>query len=85
MIMTKKTETLETLVDIILPTGAMGNIAGGYMAKKMGIPIGKLCAGTNINDISHRVIESGKFHKSEQMEKTLSDAINIQVVSNIYA
>ncbi len=52
-----------TLVDIILPTGAMGNIAGGYMAKKMGLPIGKLCAGVNINDITHRVIESGQFHK----------------------
>jgi len=71
------------LVDIILPTGAMGNIAGGYMAKKMGLPIGKLCAGVNINDISHRVIESGKFYKSDKMEKTLSDAINIQVVRSI--
>jgi threonine synthase len=69
------------MVDIILPTGAMGNIAGGYMAKNMGVPIGKLCAGVNINDISHRVIDSGKFYKSERMEKTLSDAINIQVVS----
>ena len=46
-------EILETLVDIILPTDAMGNIASGYMTKKkMSIPIGKLCAGTNINDIS---------------------------------
>jgi len=71
-----------TLVDIILPTGAMGNIAGGYMAKKMGLPIGKLCAGVNINDISHRVIESGQFYKSDRMEKTLSDAINIQVPYN---
>ena len=71
------------MVDIILPTGAMGNIAGGYMAKKMGLPIGKLCAGVNINDISHRVIESGKFYKSDKMEKTLSDAINIQVVRSI--
>lgn len=70
----------ETLVDIILPTGAMGNIAGGYMAKKMGLPIGKLCAGVNINDITHRAIANGKFHRSERMEKTLSDAINIQVV-----
>lgn len=61
----------------------MGNIAGGYMAKKMGLPIGKLCAGVNINDISHRVIESGKFYKSDKMEKTLSDAINIQVVRSI--
>jgi len=69
-------------VDIIVPTGAMGNIAGAYMAKKMGVPIGTLCAGVNINDISHRVIQSGKFHKSARMEKTLSEAINIQVPYN---
>ncbi len=61
----------------------MGNIAGGYMAKKMGLPIGTLCAGVNINDITHRVIDGGKFHKSERMEKTLSDAINIQVVRTL--
>jgi len=32
-----------------LPTGAMGNMTGGYMSKQMGIPIEKLCAGVNIN------------------------------------
>ena len=68
-------------IDIILPTGAMGNIAGGYMAKKMGVPIGQLCAAVNINDITHRAFSRGEFHKSARMEKTLSDAINIQVVS----
>mmetsp|Transcript_14140 Transcript_14140/g.17166 ORF Transcript_14140/g.17166 Transcript_14140/m.17166 type:complete len:509 (+) Transcript_14140:181-1707(+) len=69
-------------VDIILPTGAMGNIAGGYMAKKMGVPIGKLCAGVNSNDITHRVITTGEFHKSSEMLRTLSEAINIQVPYN---
>jgi len=72
---------LETL-DFILPTGAMGNIAGGYMAKKMGIPIGYLCACVNVNDITHRVIETGQFHKSPTMIKTLSEAINIQIPYN---
>jgi len=71
-----------TLVDIIIPTGAMGNIAGGYIAKKMGVPIGILCVGVNINDISHQAIQTGKFHKSACMEKTLSEAINIQVPYN---
>lgn len=69
-------------VDVVLPTGAMGNMAGGFMAKKMGVPIGKLCAGVNVNDITHRAIQKGEFHKSAKMEKTLSDAINIQVPYN---
>jgi threonine synthase len=72
----------KTVVDIVLPTGAMGNMAGGFMAKKMGVPIGKLCAGVNVNDITHRVIQKGEFYKSVKMEKTLSDAINIQVPYN---
>lgn len=71
---------IDVVVDIVLPTGAMGNIAGGYMAKNMGVPIGMLCAGTNVNDITYRVMQTGEFHKSESMKKTLSDAINIQVV-----
>eukprot|EP00584_Thalassiosira_punctigera_P007741 CAMPEP_0172530904 /NCGR_PEP_ID=MMETSP1067-20121228/4506_1 /TAXON_ID=265564 ORGANISM="Thalassiosira punctigera, Strain Tpunct2005C2" /NCGR_SAMPLE_ID=MMETSP1067 /ASSEMBLY_ACC=CAM_ASM_000444 /LENGTH=456 /DNA_ID=CAMNT_0013315209 /DNA_START=17 /DNA_END=1384 /DNA_ORIENTATION=+ len=69
------------LIDMVIPTGAMGNITGGYMAKKMGVPIGMLCAGVNINDITHRVIENGQFHR-KKIEKTLSDAINIEVPYN---
>ena len=36
-------------IDMVLPTGAMGNLTGAYMAKQMGIPIGKLYCGVNIN------------------------------------
>eukprot|EP00929_Paragymnodinium_shiwhaense_P015452 TRINITY_DN123547_c0_g1_i1.p1 TRINITY_DN123547_c0_g1~~TRINITY_DN123547_c0_g1_i1.p1 ORF type:complete len:504 (+),score=132.67 TRINITY_DN123547_c0_g1_i1:149-1660(+) len=70
-------------VDIVLPTGAMGNIAAGFMSKRMGLPLGKLVAGVNTNDITHRTFAAGTFHRSEQMEKTLSDAINIQVPYNM--
>mmetsp|Transcript_16985 Transcript_16985/g.30758 ORF Transcript_16985/g.30758 Transcript_16985/m.30758 type:complete len:312 (+) Transcript_16985:746-1681(+) len=69
-------------VDMVVPTGAMGNIVGGYMAKKMGVPIGRLCAGTNINDIVYRVMHTGQFHRSNRMERTLSEAINIQLPYN---
>lgn len=72
--------TTDVKIDFVVPTGAMGNIVGGYMAKKMGIPIGKLCVGTNINDITYRVMQTGEFYKSERMERTLSEAINIQLV-----
>jgi threonine synthase len=68
-------------IDIILPTGAMGNIAGGEIARRMGLPIRKYCLAVNANDITHRVMQTGQFHKSDAMIKTLSDAINIQLVS----
>lgn len=72
-----------TLVDVIVPSGALGNLAAAYMAKKMGLPLGRLVAATNINDITHRTISAGEFHRSESMEKTLSDAINIQQPYNM--
>ncbi|KAL9181169.1 hypothetical protein ACHAXT_009974 [Thalassiosira profunda] len=68
-------------IDMVIPTGAMGNLTGGYMAKQMGVPIGMLCAGVNINDITHRVMERGEFHR-RKIKQTLSDAINIEVPYN---
>lgn len=70
-------------VDIVVPCGALGNLAAGYMAREMGLPLRGLIAGVNSNDITHRTIAKGEFHRSERMEKTLSDAINIQVPYNM--
>jgi threonine synthase len=72
----------ETPIDVVLPTGAMGNAVGGCMAKKMGVPFGTFSAAVNVNDITHRVIQTGKFHKSDSMIMTLSEAINIQLPYN---
>jgi threonine synthase len=70
------------MIDIILPTGAMGNIVAGYMSQLMGLPIRTLVAAVNINDIMYQTINYGTFHKSARMERTLSEAINIQVPYN---
>lgn len=70
-------------VDFILPTGAMGNVAAGYMAQRMGLPIRKFVLAVNVNDITHRVVQTGAFHAHDVMHKTLSDAINIQVPYNM--
>mmetsp|Transcript_100921 Transcript_100921/g.323921 ORF Transcript_100921/g.323921 Transcript_100921/m.323921 type:complete len:502 (+) Transcript_100921:66-1571(+) len=70
-------------VDIVVPSGALGNLVAGYMSKQMGLPIRRLVAATNTNDITHRTFNAGNFHRSERMEKTLSDAINIQVPYNM--
>jgi len=67
---------------MIVPTGAMGNIAGGYMAKCMGVPIGTLTASVNINDTTHVAIQDGVFARTPTMHKTISEAINIQLPYN---
>jgi len=65
-------------LDIVVPTGAMGNLAAGYMVKKMGVPIGRLVAAVNSNDVTHRIFATGQFVSLPQMNKTMSEAINIQ-------
>merc|ERR1719379_2597539 len=74
---------LGTLIDIAVPSGALGNLTAAYMAKHMGLPLRQLVAATNANDITHRTITTGKFHRADVMEKTMSEAINIQVPYNM--
>jgi len=41
-------------LDVVVPTGAMGNIVAAYISKKCGLPLHFLCASVNDNDITHR-------------------------------
>jgi hypothetical protein len=76
-------KTQDLVVDVVMPTGAMGNMVAGYMAKGMGLPLGTLASGVNINDITYRVTRTGHFHKNPIMHRTLSEAINIQLVRTV--
>ena len=54
----------------------MGNLGAGYMCACMGVPLGKFVAGVNVNDITHRLFQTGAFHRAETMHRTLSEAIS---------
>ena len=66
---------------ISVPTGNFGDVYAGYIAKQMGLPIGKLIVATNQNDILHRAISNGDY-KSNKVQETLSPSMDIQVASN---
>ncbi len=68
-------------VTFSVPTGNFGDIYAGYIAKKMGLPINKLIAATNKNDILTRFIKNNDYSTKELIE-TLSPSMNIQVSSN---
>jgi len=68
--------------DIVVPTGAMGNIAAATMAKVRGCPIRRVVAACNANDFTYRAFERGDASTSPAMLKTASDAINIQLPYN---
>ena len=64
-----------------MPTGNFGDIFAGYVAKRMGLPIGRLRVATNVNDILARTLASGAYEVRE-VHETTSPSMDIQVSSN---
>ena len=71
-------------LDIVIPTGAMGNLASCRMAREMGVPIGVTTAAVNVNDFTDIAFTTGVVSKPTcPMKMTLSEAINIQLPYNL--
>ena len=68
-------------VSFAVPTGNFGDIYAGYVAKRMGLPIGRLIIATNRNDILHRTVETG-LHEKRGVAPTSSPSMDIEVSSN---
>ncbi|MFN4098818.1 MAG: threonine synthase, partial [Pararhodobacter sp.] len=68
-------------VDFTVPTGNFGDIFAGYIARKMGLPIGRLVIATNHNDILHRCLTTGVY-QTESVLPSQSPSMDIQVSSN---
>lgn len=47
---------------------AFGNALSCYVAKAMGVPIGKIICSTNSNDIVHRTISKGDISMGKNIE-----------------
>lgn len=71
----------EKPVSFSVPSGNLGDIFGGYMAKKMGLPIDKLIVSTNRNDILHRFFQSNDYSK-QSVHQTVAPSMDIQISSN---
>jgi threonine synthase len=68
-------------VSFSVPTGNFGDIFAGYLARKMGLPVGKLIVATNANDILHRCLHAND-HSKKPLQHTLSPSMDIMVSSN---
>lgn len=69
-------------LQFIVPTGACGNITGGYIANRMGIPL-QIIPVTNENDIVARTLNSGDFSMSKEVKQSWACAIDIQCPYNL--
>lgn len=68
-------------VSFSVPTGNFGDILAGWIAKQMGLPVGRLMIGTNSNDILARTLETGVY-EMRGVAATTSPSMDIQISSN---
>jgi threonine synthase len=65
----------------VVPTGNFGNVYAGYVARQIGLPVGRLVVAANRNDILQRFFASGTM-SMEGVAPSLSPSMDIQVSSN---
>ena len=68
-------------VSFSVPTGNFGDVLAGWVAKRMGLPVGWLNVATNANDILARTIDGGRYEITGVVPTT-SPSMDIQVSSN---
>ena len=70
-------------VNFCVPTGNFGDILAGYLAKKLGLPVGTLICASNANNVLTDFIETGLYDRRRPLHKTISPSMDILVSSNL--
>ena len=70
-------------VNYSVPTGNFGDILAGWLAKKLGLPVGKLICASNANNVLTDFITTGTYDKRRPLLKTDSPSMDILVSSNL--
>ncbi|MDY4599198.1 MAG: threonine synthase, partial [Candidatus Faecousia sp.] len=70
-------------VNFSVPTGNFGDILAGYLAKKLGLPVGKLICASNANNVLTDFIRTGIYDRRRPLLKTTSPSMDILVSSNL--
>ncbi len=65
-----------------VPSGNLGNLTAGLIAKKMGLKVDKFVAATNANDVFTTFLDSGEL-KPRSSVRTYSNAMDVGDPSNL--
>jgi threonine synthase len=68
---------------ISVPSGNLGNLTGGIIAKKMGLPVLHYLAALNSNTVFHDYLNTGEF-KPRPSVRTISNAMDVGNPSNFH-
>ena len=66
---------------VVVPTGNLGNLTAGLLARAMGVPLSSFVAANNMNDPLVRYLDSGQY-KPGQSVQTLSTAMDVSAPNN---
>ncbi len=70
-------------VNFCVPTGNFGDILAGYLAKRLGLPVGTLVCASNANNVLTDFINTGVYDRRRPLHKTISPSMDILVSSNL--
>jgi threonine synthase len=80
----RSTTSDEQAVSFAVPSGNFGNICAGHVARMMGLPIHRLVAATNENDVLDEFFRTGTYRvrSSAETQETSSPSMDISKASN---
>lgn len=70
-------------INVCVPTGNFGNIFAAYLAKLMGLPLGKLVCASNQNNILTDFLNTGRYDRNRDFHCTMSPSMDILISSNL--
>ncbi|GAA5082038.1 threonine synthase [Lysobacter panacisoli] len=68
-------------LNVIVPTGNLGNACAAFLARRMGLPIGELVLACNANDVLPRYF-AGEPYVPQATKATLANAMDVGAPSN---
>lgn len=75
-------DTINPLI-FSVPSGNFGNLAGGLIAREMGLPVKRFIISTNENDEVPVYFRSGEYHPLSPSRNCISSAMNVGHPSNL--
>jgi len=76
------TKSNDERVSFAVPSGNFGNVCAGHIARQMGLPIAKLIAATNENDVLDEFFRTGVYRPRPETLHTSSPSMDITKASN---
>jgi threonine synthase len=67
---------------VSVPSGNFGNLTAGLIAKRLGLPVRRFVAATNVNDAVPEYLRSGRYQPRPSI-RTVANAMDVGAPSNL--